>query len=198
MEQLTEFVSKSFTSERLPLSNIVASTTTSPSTTVTSSLTSTTFSNNPFPANFGSFSFFRNHPSHNHFSNAFPSSSALHSMVDRLSNGVHPHFPPLHFFTSQGHLPGMPFHTSHGHFSRGSNFPPVDLTLGTASLQQKLTSTAATRDRSRSPGSASNKSASRTSLTDDDSRQSLDPDGISADGSETDARSSSSGKGLVL
>lgn len=190
MEQLTEFVSKSFTSDRLPLSNIV-STTSSPPVTVNTSLTTSSTSNsissNPFPTNFSSFSFLRNHPTHNHFSSAFPSSSALHSMVDRLSNSVHPNFPPLHFFTT-----GSPFHSSHGHFLRGSHFPPVDLSLGTSvALNQKLVSR---RERSRSPTSPCNRSASRTSLTDGDSRQSLDPDGISGGESDTDARSSPAGK----
>lgn len=187
MEQLTEFVSKSFTSDRLPLSNIVTSATTSPPASVTSSITPSTPSTIPsnlFPSNFSSFSLFRNHPAHSNFS--FPS-SALHSMVDRLSSGGHPHFPPLHFFASSG----SPFHPSH--FARGSNFPPVDLSLGTsAAFHQKMTNSAIpARDRSRSPSSQCN---SRTSLTDGDSRQSLDPDGFSAEESDADAPSSPSGR----
>lgn len=205
MEQLTEFVSKSFTSDhhRLALSNIVSTTTSPPPTSVTNSITSPTIpTNSPFSSNHfspSSFSLFRNHPSSHSF--PFPSSSVLHSMVDRLSSINHHHpngFPPLHFFTN-GVSPfttsSLPFHSS-----RSGNLPPVDLSLGTTtSINSKLM-----RDRSPiSPVPSAQNVCDRsepprtTSLTDGDSRQSLDPDGISGNESDDDRPNSSTGKVLL-
>lgn len=101
MEQLTEFVSKSFTSDRLPLL------TTSSHSSVVQPLSPPASSF--LPTSFSALPLFRTQ----HHAIPFSTASALHSMVDRL-NGHH--------------LPHLPFLAPHFHSSHPA-CPPVDLSV---------------------------------------------------------------------
>ena len=144
MEQLTEFVSKSFTSDRLPML-----------TTAHSSLGPIARPQSPpassfMPNSFSGLPLFRTQ----HPVIPFSTASALHSMVDRLSGHHLPHLTALPFLSHSFH----PTHSPH-------TCPPVDLSV----ISNKSTDD---KSPSLSPGHV--EVCSPASVTDVDSRPSLD------------------------
>lgn len=149
MEQLTEFVSKSFASDRLM--------TTHPSLAGMSSRPLSPIVSSLMPTSFGTgLSFFR--PPHHAI--PFSTASALHSMVDRLNGGNH--LSHLSAFLAPA------FHAT----------PPVDLSL--------LHNRRDDKSPSLSPGRVD--VCSPASITDVDSRPSLDAAGNSTDFEDDAAR----------
>lgn len=163
MEQLTEFVSKSFTSDRLPL------------LTSSSSLTPAATPLSPPASSFHSFSglsFFQSQ----HHAIPFTTATALHSMVDRL-NGHH----------LPAHLTALPFLAPNFHPSHPSHTcPAVDLSVISNKNRDD-------KSPSLSPGRV--EVCSPASVTDVDSRPSLDAvENNSVDGDSDDECGRTSGK----
>lgn len=161
MEQLTEFVSKSFTSDRLPLMSTHQSIgpASRPLSPIVSSLIPTSMA-------FGSgLSFFRPPPHH-----AIPFST-LHSMVDRL-NGSH-----------LSHLAALPFLPPAFHTT-----PPVDLSLLSNSRRDD-------KSPSLSPGRV--EVCTPASVTDVDSRPSIEAAGVDPDSEEDSTRPAGETRGTI-